>query len=152
MKKINVVFEEDASLDRIEVLVRAPERDAEAEALLDRISDRAPETLTVAEADGALRNLDVRDIVSVSISGKQAQIVTENGRYTARQPLQSLESRLDEHRFVRISRYEIVNLDKVRKFDFTLGGTLRIELAGGMETWASRRNIPLIRRKLLGKE
>ena len=66
--------------------------------------------------------------------------------------IHSLKSALDAQRFVRISRYELVNLDMVRKFDFTLGGTLRLELAGGMETWASRRCIPAIRARLKGKE
>ena len=68
-----------------------------------------------------------------------------------RQSLHDFEKKLDADNYVGISRYEIINLDKVRKFDFTLGGTLRLELAGGMETWASRRNIPLIRKKLLKK-
>ena len=63
----------------------------------------------------------------------------------------SLEDILDKQRFVRISRYEIVNLEKILKYDFTVAGTLRIELTGGMETWASRRCIPAIRRRLTGK-
>ncbi len=102
----------------------------------------------MTDTDGALIKIDPDDVVSVSVSGKYAQLVTEKNRYTLRQPLQALESMPEFDRFVRISRYELVNVDKVVKFDFTLGGTLRLELAGGMETWASRRNIPLIRKKL----
>ena len=102
--------------------------------------------------DGTGIRIDPDEIVSVSVYGKLSQIVTEEERHTVRQTLQSLESKLQNGRFVRISRHEIVNLDKVKKYDFTLGGTLRLELAGGMETWASRRNIPLIRKKLLERE
>ena len=152
MKKINIRFEKDASLDTIEVLVKASEQDTAVSALLERISGKAPGQLTVTDVDGALLKISPSDIVLVSVNGKLVQIVTEKSRYTLRTALQSLEERLEKGRFVRISRYEIVNLDKVRKFDFTLGGTLRLELAGGMETWASRRNIPLIRKKLTGKE
>lgn len=152
MKKLNVRFECDPSLEDIEVTVRASERDAEAEALLERLSGLPPDLLTVADAAGALCRIAPDDAVSVSVTGKQIQIVTENGSYTARQSLQSLEAALDGQKFVRISRYELVNLDMVRKFDFTLGGTLRLELAGGMETWASRRCIPAIRARLKGKE
>ena len=50
-----------------------------------------------------------------------------------------------------IKKFQIVNLAKVRRYDFTVAGTLRLELAGGMETWASRRCIPEIRRRLKGK-
>ena len=148
MKTIKVIFEEDPSSDQIEVRIRAPEKDKEVTDLIERISVLPPDTILAADRDGSLKRINVREIVSVSVAGKQAQIITEDERYTVRQPLQSFEDVLEARRFVRISRYEIINLDKVRKFDFTLAGTLRIELAGGMETWASRRNIPLIRKKL----
>ena len=149
MRKIRVLFEEDPSLKEIEVRVRAPERDAETDALIARISNEAPEALVVTGEDGALIKLLPDEIISVSVSGKFVRIVTENQCCAVRQPLQTFEDKLETAKFVRISRYEIVNLDKVLKFDFTLGGTLRLELAGGMETWASRRNIPLIRKKLM---
>ena len=54
--------------------------------------------------------------------------------------------------FLRVSRFEIINLKKVRKYDFTLVGTLRVEFDNGMETWASRRYIPLIKERLSGEE
>ncbi len=149
MRKIRVFFEEDPSLTEIEVRVRAPEKDGETENLIARISGEAPEALVVTGEDGALIRLLPDEIVSVSVSGKFVQIITEEKRCVVRQPLQTFEEKLGSGNFVRISRYEIVNLDKVLKFDFTLGGTLRLELAGGMETWASRRNIPQIRKKLM---
>ncbi len=149
MKEIKVRFERDAALDHIDVLVRASERDAEAEALLDRISGAPPVLLTVTGTNSTAYNIPVDGIVSVSVMGKHSQIVTEGGSYTVRQPLNVLEDKLNE-RFIRISRHEIVNLSKVVKYDFTLGGTLRLEFAGGMETWASRRCIPGIRARLNG--
>ena len=147
-KKLKVSFEADLSADGVEVIVRARERDGEIDALIERITDKAPETLTVTDADGALIKLSPADVVLVSVSGKLVEIVTETERFTVRQPLHEFEQKLEAGCFARISRFEIVNLDKVKRFDFTLGGTLRLELVGGMETWASRRNIPLIRKKL----
>ncbi len=152
MKGIKVRFEQDRSLDNAEVIVRAAEKTEELEALMERISGMPPDTLTVTDMDGALLKIRADDIVSISVMGRIVNIVTEGGSYTVRQSLQSLESELDDERFVRISRYELVNVDKIRRCDFTLSGTLRIELAGGMETWASRRSIPLIRNYLMGKE
>ena len=152
-KDIRVTFVEDPGLDSIEVTVRAPEKDETVEALMGRIAagKTGPETVLALDGEGNLTPVDLRDSVSVSVADKQIVILTSGNRYTVRQPLQSFEERLKSAvsgRFIRISRYEIVNLDKVRKFDFTLSGTLRLELAGGIETWASRRNIPAIRKKL----
>ena len=151
MKQVRVCFEADPSLDRIEVLIRAPEENAQVGAIRKRLSDFAQETLILYDRNENRKLIPTDDIVSVSVNGKVIEVVTESGSYTARQALRSLENVLDPYRFVRISRYEIVNLSKVVSFDFTLAGTLRLELVGGMETWASRRCIPLIRKRLMGK-
>ena len=76
----------------------------------------------------------------------------ENVRYSVKRSLQSIEEMLDSRRFIRISRYEIINIAKVKQYDFTLKGALRIEFKNGLEAWASRRSIPVIRRMLSGKE
>ncbi len=151
MRRIKLTFERDESLEDINVIVRAPEEDSQVKDLMQRLGASGTQTIAVTGSGGTLDIVRVSDIILLSVNDKQTSIITENNRYTARQSLNSIESCLDPAEFVRISRYEIVNLSKVVRYDFTLGGTLRIELAGGMETWASRRCIPQIRRKLAGK-
>ncbi len=152
MKKIKFRFEPDPNIDHIDVVIRASEQDEEVTALLGRLSEPAPDSFTVFDGHGNLRTLSPDSIILASVDGKLVDIITEDGCWYARQSLQSLEHTLDNKRFFRISRFEIVNLDKVLRYDFTLAGTLRLELAGGIETWASRRCIPAIRKRLLGKE
>ena len=152
MKTIRIRFEQDAALDGIEIAVRAAEIDAEVQKLLGELTANVDNTLTVTDETGAVLPIPVSRIVSISVLGRQTDVVTEDGRYLSRQSLNNIENVLDPRQFVRISRYEIINLSKVRRFDFTLIGTLRLELYGGMETWASRRSIPAIRRHLQGKE
>ena len=152
MKPIRVRFERDPALEEIEIVVRASAANADVSALMETLAAKNTAALTVVDDGGALTAIPVSRIVSVSVLGRQVHVVTEDGRYLSRQTLQSLESALDPKQFVRISRYEIINLMKERRYDFTLSGTLRLELVGGMETWASRRCIPLIRKRLTGKE
>lgn len=153
MKRINLRFEMAEELEDIEVLIRASERDSEVLSLIERIAGKPPDAFTASAEDGTQRKINFDSIVSVSVTGKQVRIVTDDGEScTLRQPLQSIENALDGVKFVRISRYEIVNLDKIQKCDFTLNGTLRLELTGGIETWVSRRSIPSIRRRLSGRE
>ena len=149
MKRINVTFVPDPGTEQIDVTVRAPGLDGEVEALIRRIEGRR-DVIAVTDSDGAQQIIETGELVSVSVHGKHLLFVTENERFLSRQSLQNIEEELDD-RFVRISRYELVNIEKVRKFDFTLSGTLRLELTGGMETWASRRCIPLIRKRLKGE-
>jgi Response regulator of the LytR/AlgR family len=152
MKKVNIRFELEPALDEIEVVIRASAQDEHVTALMERLSERPPDSLTVFDGFGNLRTLSPGSIILASVEGKLVNIITDDGSWYTRQSLQSLEDTLDKNRFLRISRYELVNLDKVLRYDFTLTGTLRLELAGGMETWASRRCIPAIRKRLLRKE
>ena len=151
MKKITLRFEPDPDLDHIDVVIRASAQDEEVAALMARLSAPPSGSLTVFDGLGGLRALSPDSIILASVEGKLVRIITEDGSWYTRQTLQSLEDTLDKKHFLRISRFEIVNLDKVLRYDFTLAGTLRLELAGGIETWASRRCIPAIRKRLLGK-
>ena len=152
MKKINIRFERDKTLDGIDVVIRAGEKDADVEALMEQLSQQLPQKLTVLDRNSCPCVIDEDEIISVTSDGKQVRVMTTGGVYTAKQTLQNVEGLLSHHLFLRISRFEIVNLAKIRKYDFTIGGTLRIEFVGGMETWASRRYIPLIKEKLTKEE
>ena len=151
MKRINVRFEQDKTLDTIDVVIRSGERDAQVEAIIKSLTRGDRLKLTALDAENRLCVIDERDIYFISADGKNIQIVTAHGKYRAKQALQSIEEVLSED-FLRVSRFEIVNLRKVRKYDFTIGGTLRIEFENGMEAWASRRYIPIIKEKLSREE
>ncbi len=150
MRRITVRFERTPEQDGIEVLVRAPERDAPVDALIERISGTPPDALTVTDADGALVRLSPEKIVLIRMRGNLAEITAEDGSYTLRQTLQSIERALAGGSFLRISRSELINMNKIEKYDFTVKGELRLELAGGVETWAARRCIPEIRARIKG--
>lgn len=151
MKKIRVRFEKDSSLSYIDIAVRAAERDADAETLIGRILEISSKKINLLDGDGNLCVISADDIISATVSGKRIKVITEQGAHFSQKPLQTLSEELGEEHFVRISRFEIVNTDKIAKFDFTLSGTLRIVFKNGDETWASRRSIPQIRKKLFGK-
>ena len=151
MMKINVRFEQDSSLETIEVTVRAAERDEYVEELLSKLA-YDPTLITVSDENGVVKTISPDEIYFISVNGRTTDIVLENVRYSVKRSLQSIEEVLDSRKFIRISRYEIINIRKVKQYDFTLKGTLRIEFKNGLEAWASRRSIPAIRRMLSGKE
>ncbi len=150
MKQIRVRFEPDSSLDHIEVVVRAAQEDEAVLALMNDLWSSEQKYLSVSDDSGKICRIPESGIISVSVTGKTVSVLTEKGSYRTKQSLQYLEEHLNPQDFIRISRHELVNLRMVRRFDFTLTGTLRLELAGGFETWASRRCIPAIRKRLSG--
>ena len=151
MKKIRIRFEKDQSIDDIDIVIRANERDEQVNALIKSLSQRKSQKLTVLDRDNCSSVIEEDEIVFVSADGKNVRVTATSGIYRAKQSLQNMEEILSR-KFLRVSRFELINLSMVRKYDFTIAGTLRIEFENGMETWASRRYIPLIRERLSGEE
>ena len=151
MKKMNVRFDRDDKLRDIEIVIRAADQDAQVTALIESLTHHEAQKLTVLDNESCPCVIDEADIVFVSADGKNVRVTALDGVYRAKQSLQNLEELLSR-RFLRVSRFELINLHMVRRYDFTIGGTLRIEFNNGMETWASRRYIPQIRERLSGEE
>jgi DNA-binding LytR/AlgR family response regulator len=147
---INIRFEKNDESQDIDVVITASEKTDEVMELIRRIEDPLAGTLLVSDEEGVTTVLREKCIISISSNGKKLKIRTEDGTYEVRLSMQDAEKKLNPLSFIRISRYEIINLGKVRRFDFTVSGTLRIEMADGTETWASRRLIPVIKRRLQG--
>ena len=151
MKKINILFEPDETSDQINIIVRASEMDSQVSQIIEMLNDSRIERFTVLDGNKCPCVINESDIIFISAEGKQMRIVSVSGVFTAKQTLQTFEQLLGKS-FLRISRFEIINLRKVRKYDFTIIGTLHIEFENGMETWASRRYIPLIKERLSREE
>ncbi len=151
MKKLKVRFEQDKTLNDIEIIIRAAEENVRVKAIIESLTDSEPEKLMLLDKNGNSCVVEEKDIVFLSADGKQVSVTATSGVYFVKQSLQSIEEILNRD-FLRVSRFEIINLKMVSKYDFTIGGTLRIEFKNGMETWASRRYIPQIRERLSGEE
>ena len=151
VKRVSVRFEKDRDERNITVLFRASRQDAQVEQLMNRVREPFVDTIAATDADGGTVLLPFEDITSISSDNKRLKVLADNGTYWLKGSLQEMERLLEPNMFLRISRYEIVNLRKISRFDFTISGTLRIEFGEGMETWASRRYIPQIKNRLKGR-
>ncbi|MBO7662462.1 MAG: LytTR family transcriptional regulator DNA-binding domain-containing protein [Clostridia bacterium] len=92
--------------------------------------------------------LSQRDIIRVYVEARKVRICTGEGVYDSRKTLAWLETVLNPDRFVRISRFEIVNIRKIARFDFNIAGTVQIVFDDGSVTWAARRHVRAIQQAL----
>ena len=152
MKRINVLFKEDPNQQDIDIVITAASEDEQVKELMQKMADPFDSTFTVYDDKGSAIIIPLDKIYSISSNNRKLKVVTEDGVFEMRSSLQDIEQDLRSPSFIKISRYEIINLLKVKKFDFSVSGTLRIEMNNGMQTWASRRNISEIKRRLMRKE
>jgi DNA-binding LytR/AlgR family response regulator len=85
--------------------------------------------------------LPQRQILRIFIDNRKVVVHTANRSYEAKKSLREHEEMLDSDRFVRISQSEILNLRKVKSFDFSAVGTIGVELENGESTWVARRRV-----------
>lgn len=143
--KIEVKLEPDAKERKVIIVTDAV--DEEIRELMKRISREHPKVLACFSED-QLYLLEQSEIVRVYASAGKVFAVTQRGEYTLRLRLYELEERLDSSCFVRISNSEIVNLRKVKSFDLSYTGTIRVALCNGESAFVSRRYVSKIKNVL----
>ena len=108
---------------------------------LERIPVRQRDTIVLVPVD---------EIVSIVADGELLHITTiDNKKYTINYRLKDLELRLDERKFVRLSRGAIANLDMISRIAPMPGGIYQIILKNGQEITSSRLQSNILPTKLL---
>lgn len=83
-----------------------------------------------------IRQLD--DIDWIEADRKVLTVQCHGKAYTTPGPLSAIEAHLDRHRFVRVSRSTIINLDRVVDVQNWFGGDLVLTMADGHRVTTSR--------------
>lgn len=148
MKNIDVIFEKNPDLNNIIITVSASQMDEQISLLMDLIKKSGGNDLFVQDSSGRIHRITEDRIIRIQADNKSLLVSTMDGDFRLRKSMQEAENMLKSSMFLKISRFEIVNLQKVKNFDFTISGTLRIEFEDGSFTWASRRFIPIIKQRL----
>ena len=140
---MKIEFRREPDAAEVRVLVTARERTPEVESLLRRIA--APATIAAYDERGEVL-LREEEILRVYTEKRRVLVDSSRGTFALRARLYELEARLDAEEFVRISNSEIVRRGCILHLDFSLTGTIRLTLEGGIETYVSRRYVSRIRR------
>lgn len=69
-----------------------------------------------------------------------------NEKYLVKQRLYKI-SEMADNSFIRINQGCIVNVNHIKKFDYSVGGTIKIILKNGFEDYISRREIKNVKRR-----
>ena len=93
--------------------------------------------------------LDEDNISRVYAQNGMVYASTQNGVYVLKSRLYEIEEILNNKKFVRISKSEIINLREVKNFDFSFVGTISVQMKNNDVCYVSRRFVSKIK-KILG--
>ena len=148
--KGSIRLEIDPSCQETEVIIRTGHKTELTERIVSAVerclgNEYPP---VAAYQSDALFFIAQDEIIRVFTENRKLVVCTKNGRYESRQPLKELEEKLNKELFVRISRFEIINLRMVSGFDFSNTGTIRVLFQDGSDTWVARRYIQAVQQTL----
>ena len=150
MKQVDIRIEIDPSLSGSEVIIRTDKRTGLTDQIVQAIEKCVENEHSQIPAmnGGTMFLLSQQEIVRVYTENRRVIVDSEAGVYESRLSLRKLEEMLDPASFVRISRFEIINLNRVSGFDFSIGGTVQVHFDNASSTWVSRRYVHVIQQTL----
>ena len=138
----------DSSYTEPKIILLTASMTEEVNGIIQKLSEQNPRIISGSK-DGKIKVLEPDELFKIYACNGKVSAVTANGEYLLRLRLYEAEERLNPAQFVRISNSEIVNLKKVKNFDFSFTGTIYVELTNGTTTYVSRRYVSKIK-KILG--
>ena len=153
-KTVDIEIRIDPACHEPVVVIRTDKKTQEVENIVHAVENcmDGGYPLIVGHRDETMELLSQRNIFRVYVESRKVRICTENGTYESHKSLSWLEMQLNPDRFIRISRFEIVNIRKIARFDFSMAGTVHIVFDDGSVTWAARRYVRAIQQALVRAE
>ncbi|MCR4617782.1 MAG: LytTR family transcriptional regulator [Lachnospiraceae bacterium] len=132
------------------VIIYAKEKNEEIESIISAIQKADVEKFSAISGkhDGMMGIIQQRDIIRARTEGRKVVVDTDQGKYTVKYSLTSLEEKFDGKRFFRISQSEIINLYRVKHFDVRIAGTVLVEFDNGDKTYVARRFVRSLKDRL----
>ena len=145
---IKLIIDKDCK--KLNVVITNNERNDDVEGVISAIQAYANKKIPMVPAyfKDSVVMLPQRQIFRIFITNRRVVVETAQRTYEVKKTLRELEEMLDKDRFVRISQSEILNLRKVKSFDFSAVGTIGVELENGESTWVARRRVRDVKKAL----
>ena len=120
-----------------EVIIISNEMNDDIESI-SRFVNSSNSNRLIAKNEEEVILLDLKEVIRFYSLNKKVYAYTNKSNYEINKRLYELQETLDKKNFVRVSNTDIVNLDYVKRLDFSFKGTIAIELKKGDSVYVSR--------------
>jgi two-component system LytT family response regulator len=138
----------ETAVTRAAALAGSAENPRRIRALLDTVRAGQPLKRFLVRAGGRAYPVRCEDVESIEAADHYVELRTAAGAHLVREPLSSIEQRLDPARFVRIHRSTIVNVARVVELHPLAHGECLVRLASGRSPRCSRTHAAALKRAL----
>ncbi len=137
----------DKGWPKLTVIIKNNEQNEDVEAVIAAVQGFVNKKIPMIPAyyKGSLVMLPQRQIIRLYVLNRKVMVQTSEKVYEFKKSLKDIEDLLDTERFVRISQSEIINLRKVKSFDFSASGTIGVFLENDERTYVARRRVHLVK-------
>ena len=145
---MNVELKIDKNIKENKVVIYASEANAEITDLVNKLQNYSMNKTIVGQLEGKNYLLD-RDEIECFYSEESKILARANNKvYKVKYRLRELEELLENTTFIRISKYEIANFNKVESLDINANALICLKYKSGEITYVSRRNVKKIKEYL----
>lgn len=133
----------DRSLD--EIVIHTPEKNG----LVDKIEEliRLEECELLGFSGSAAVKLDASAVSCFFVEDGRVFARCDGKKYAMKERLYQLEERFSSG-FVKINQSCIVSVDKIERFDTSIGGSLMVTLKDGYRDYVSRRQLKAVKERI----
>ena len=102
----------------------------------------------IGKREDSIYLLDPNEIVCFYSEANKVKFDTIERQYETKDKLYEIEEKLAHHRFLRLSKYAIANVDMIKKIEVEFNGSLVVHFKNGKTEGISRRNISSVKNYL----
>ena len=95
--------------------------------------------------NGSIIVIDRKDLYMIRVEEGRTRLCTADSSYETAKPLRDFEALSG---FMRISKFCIINLEKIKRFDPMFSGIMQVTLKNGSKDYISRKYLPDVKKYL----
>lgn len=139
--KLNV-FVDKTQEERIDIYIK--EKRQLVEDIENLISE---ENILLCYKNSEIYKVSFSEIILLAVENEKVAVFTEKDKFFIKERLYVAEEKLSSD-FIRLNQSAIGNIRKIRKFDCSVSGTLKVTFTNGLTDYVSRRQVKAVRERL----
>ncbi|CEQ31038.1 response regulator [[Clostridium] sordellii] len=134
----------DKKYKEIQVILKSPDMDEETLEILEKLKTRKTKYI-LGKKDKKIYILDINEVYIFYSENQKVFVETNDCKYEVEERLYEIEENLKSTSFVRVSKFAVVNMKKVRNIDMHFNGNLTMNFINDKKENISRRYISKIK-------